>query len=231
MTLLAACGGGGKKSARPCGVGIDVAGCGTDVRTPSVWGETIRTSHTGRTGQTDAQTQKESPGSEKLINVAYEFIPGQPARWRRTITVDSAEQSLAMFQEGTVLEITGATLKLAVDRSSCDGATPDRYTETIYYRRVGGSLEIDTQPIAPPTKNKFLIDGLMADMVGKMMTATIRQGLETAFSFGSVRTYLTSGHGSLSARTTDLRALAQAKWVCFNGLGPGFADSDLRPSW
>ena len=220
-TLLVACGGGGKKTSKPCDVGVNLVSCGLDVREASVWGETISTY------ETDPQTKQKIAGSERVIDVNYEFLPAAPARWRRTITIDQRDQSLAMFQEGVVRAIGPQTLELTIERSSCDDRPS---TETIYYQRSGGALQIDTQPIKTIRTKGFVFDAI-GDVLANAMSAGIRSALETTFTFGSVRTFLTSGHGHLGARVPNVKALANAKSVCFNGLGQGFVESKSTPSW
>ena len=197
---------------------------------PSVtkWTLTIEAS------QTDPATQQPLPQSRKHIDVIYEFqSPTAGAKWRRIMRIASEDGSVqSMFQSGEISEMTGDKMTIAVSRSSCDDASGIRTVpgaQLLYYRSQPSLLRLDTTPLPAPASN-------IAEFFGQVMTKPIaemfRLGLEQAFSFGSARAFLTSGHGDFklnNAFPTDAAHLGTIG--CFAISGRNFEASSLRPDW
>lgn len=231
LIALTACGSHHKdKPAEPCTTGVNGAACSLDVKEHSTW-STQLTSY-----QSDPQTQKPIPGSERKITVSYEFAPqAANSLWRRSMLIESKDGNTTMFQQGTIKSLSGNKIEFATQQSSCDDDPDIHFANTdftLYYSRTGGSLQLDDKPIEP-MKVKSLGDifgNIVATAVGEMF----RSALESAFTFGSARTYLTSGHGNFSLDPKPAAQKVSAKDVtmgCYSTFGSGFSKSSLQMDW
>ncbi|NJL23711.1 MAG: hypothetical protein HC902_00020 [Calothrix sp. SM1_5_4] len=63
----------------------------------------------------------------------------------------------------------------------------------------------------------------------------MRMTLESAFTLGSARTYLTSGRGSFSLdggpRSLERIAVKNVTLGCFSVVGSDFSKSAVKPTW
>lgn len=228
ITSAVACGKKKKKAEGPCGAGVSQSSCGLGVRGHSAW-STQLTSYTQ-----DPNTKQPVPGSERKITVTYEFKEAAPLSvWRRSIIVEAADGNKGMYQEGQVKKITGNTIEFVADTSSCDDSTHLAQGDfMLYYSRSQNNLTFDTKPIEP-IKIKNVLDIFIVP-IARAMGDGIRDLLEQAFTFGSAKTFLTSGHGSFSATNLKSAKAFEAKAVeigCFSTLGSGYSKSTLRPEW
>ncbi len=228
-STLVACGKKKKPSPpAPCGVGVNQA-CGLQVRGHSAWSTQLTST------QQDPKTKQTIPGSEKKITVTYEFKEAAPKSvWRRTMIIEAADGNTAMFQQGFVKTINSNEIHFEMDLSTCNDTGPHFANQdfTLYYTRHGSSLRIDTQPIvAKPVRGiGDFFGNIMAESIGQLL----RTALESAFTFGSARTYLTSGHGSFTLDSKKPLTQMESKNAtigCFSTFGTGFAKSGIRPEW
>ncbi len=188
-------------------------------------------STTMKTTQSDKNNQP-IPSSERIINIVYQFHPTeQGINWRRTMKIDYQHRIQSMFQEGVISEMDNQKMLLTVKRSSCDDAEGIRVapsSDVVYYQASPSVLKLDTTPIPPPAKG---FTDIMGQIIGGIMVDSMRMMLEQAFSFGSARTFLTSGHGSFQ-QDNDLQILSEdlGEVGCFNVFGRDFVASKLHPS-
>lgn len=213
----------------PCTSGVNKSACSLSVRGESAWTQQL-TSYSQ-----DPKTKQTIPGSEKKITVTYEFKEAAPnAVWRRTMIIESAEGNTAMFQEGPVKQVLGDRIELGMDKSSCDdsGIHFANQDVSIYYKRHANHLRIDNQPIVDRRVNG--LGDIFGNIITEMVGQALRSLLESAFTFGSARQYLTSGHGSLNADSSKSVQTVEAKKAvigCFSTFGTGFTQSAKRPEW
>ena len=228
VILVAACGHKSNPPPEPCSTGVNEKHCQLQIVEPSVWTEKLQTYNQ------DPKTQQKIPTSVRDITVVYEFFPqGDDQRLRRTMLIESQSGNTGMFEEGRITKIDPGTFEFAIDRTSCDDSLHiEDPGGLIYYRRFGGSLSIDHQPFKKRVSHG-LFDAF-GNLMAEMMERSIRAMLESAFTFGSARSYLTSGEGSLKASQLDLSKEIQTKNItvgCFSTVGEGFNKSDLQPNW
>jgi hypothetical protein len=211
----------------PCQVGLNASQCDLDVKEHSQWVTNSTTS------QVDEKTQKPVPGTERRIEVKYEFaaIDDIPA-WRRTMVIRSDSDTISMFQEGVVSRIDHNSIDLSPRVTSCDDS-PVHLVPTdfkLYYSRIGDTLQFDTSPIIPQRP------GLMGALVSGFSEVLI-DTIEGVFTLGSARTLLTSGRGHFSAVKPVAQAASEVdaedlgRIGCFSVLGSGFSESKIKPSW
>lgn len=213
----------------PCATGVNGGACEANVVQHTTWSTQLKTS------QLNPQTKQPVPGTERNITVSYEFFPQTPTSlWRRSMIVESADGNVGMFEQGEVDHIDGNSISFAVKETTCDDAAFHLMTSDfkLYYTRSGGSLQLDTQPIQSRKSNGLgdLFGNILGDALGSMMRTT----LESAFTFGSARTFLTSGHGSFNLDPVPTSEKIEAKNValgCFSTFGSGFSKSSVKAGW
>jgi hypothetical protein len=213
----------------PCATGVNGVACEANVVQHTTWSTQLKTF------EQNQQTKQAIPGSERNITVSYEFFPQTPRPlWRRSMIIESVDGNVGMFEQGEVEHIDGDSISLAVKETTCDDASVHLMTSDfkLYYLRSGGLLQLDTQPIqAQKVKSVGDIFGnIMAEAVG----STLRTMLESTFTFGSARTFLTSGHGNFNVDPVPSSEKIAAKSVtlgCFSTFGSGFSKSAVTTNW
>lgn len=228
VAVLASCGHKKANPPEPCSTGLNQTQCTVQIVEPSVWTQKLQSY------ESDPKTNQKIPASVRDISVVYEFFPrGAEQRLRRTMLIEGQGDNSGMFEEGHVTKIDGSSFEFVIDRTSCDDMIHIQdQGSTIYYIRSGGGLTIDNQPIQVVKGHGFF--DVFGNMIGTIFTRTIRSLLESSFTFGSAKGYLTSGEGSLNASKLVLYQELQAKNIalgCFSTIGTGFSKSNLQPDW
>jgi hypothetical protein len=221
----------------PCETGLNTSQCNASIKGQSAW-------ITNRTvSQLDEKTQKPIAGTEKDIQVKYEFTTSndkgdQAPLWRRSIVVKSDNDKISMFQEGVVTKLTGNSIDLSPRVTSCDDSSfhLEATDFTLYFSRVDDSLQFSTAPIVQSTG---IIQGI-ANVFAQSISEVVTDVVEQAFALGSARTFLTSGRGHFMAVKKTASAATEVdasstenmgRIGCFSVIGSGFSESKIRPSW
>ncbi len=230
LTALTACGKKKKSPPRPCGVGVNQSVCAAEVRGHTAWSTWLKSY------SVDEKTKQPVPGSERKITVIYEFMEASPAaQWRRTLIVEAADGNTGMYQQGRVKSLTGNQIEFITEQSTCDDYNGPRFANadfTLYYNRYGATIKMDNQPIVE--KRARSLGDAIANAMTEVIGAGLRLVLEQAFSFGSARKFLESGHGSFSLDPNpSLQQLAtkNVELGCFSTFGTGYTKSAIKPNW
>lgn len=241
LLSITACGKSSKKTqaAPACGTGVDQTACNHDVQNLSVWA--LEYQIRNPTGEKDQSGKPIFEVSQNAMAVT-EFIRIEDQRlWRRTITLKDAKDQSAtprtLFIEGRVLEINDETIRLTMDRTSCDGIektfrlTPEPDADggrVLYYQRNGNSLNMRTRPFQKLSPTTAKTGNPLANIFGSIMNAAVQTvvlGVTEAmvemttqmFTFGLVRDQFKDGSGLYHATTRE--ELYMKKGLNFGVLG------------
>lgn len=140
-----------------------------------------------------------------------------------------------MFEEGVVKSVSANKIEFQPTLTSCSGTAILHVVPTdfeLYYSRTGGTLKLDTKPIQTKVHNSLgeAVGSIFVDMIGQSLQSL----LQSAFTFGSARSFLTSGSGTfiLDAKPSAQRLGEKAAVVgCFSTIGSGFDKSAHPPTW
>lgn len=216
-----------QKETPPCTVGINEKSCQLDVKGASVWS---RTSNVLKGGE-----GRDKNDIVKKIYLMQEFTAGSDGRalWRRTSTVvQDGMEAQTMFLQGRVEKVEAESLRLTIEKSSCDGIDKSFHIEKggpLYYQRTGTSLTLQSQPFIKVTTSGSglgaVLGAAIAASVGTVMQATVTAIFDLTLSmvtFGTLRDQLADGQGQYQAGRRGLIGTTPAnfsygKLGCFLG--------------
>lgn len=160
----------------PCTTGLNGTTCETSIQGHTTWIKTANVLN---------DETKEVVKVVTTIHENYLNRDGVPS-WRRSVTVTSPQgKAQSMLVSGRVLEVDDKTIRLTVDRTSCDSIDQGfsiRITgdedgaRTMYYSRHGNHLSLRTRPF-PTVESTDEESKSLGDVIGKAIGQVVAQSM------------------------------------------------------